>query len=274
MPGCPRRDVSDGLHLGLRTAASVPRSLRARRSGTPDSVFTGVVTAVTRPSDEPDQHRHIRRLRSLSNAGSGVSKARLSSAVDARHKWSPCIFRFDVGRRYIVYASRDADGALSAGKCSGTKLLDDAEADLDYAERLPCPGTGGSIYGSVTRRQPDFVDDWKSTTLSPGNISVTVRDSAGAAVKVRADADGRFEVTGLRPGTYSVSVDLPATTRALRRPAERSNSKNARACRLAFTFSRTDGLQGRLWTVRGGRSAGYRYLSCRRNSRTELTIHA
>lgn len=45
---------------------------------------------------------------------------------------SSCDFNFELGRQYIIYARKTADGRWTTSLCSGTKLVEEAAEDLDY----------------------------------------------------------------------------------------------------------------------------------------------
>ena len=127
--------------------------------------------------------------------------------------FTSCHYSFAVGHRYLVYAYRNADGTLGAGACSGSKLVADAGEDLDYAEHLPPPGSGGRIFGRVRLIEQDLLDRRKSLDKYPAGVAITVRNSSGAALDLQTDSQGQFEATGLKPDKYSVSMDAPATAR-------------------------------------------------------------
>ncbi len=171
-----------------------------------DAVFTGLVIDVT-SRYEDKQHRTYTTIvveRSF-RGGSGL--------VVLRADEYSCKPPFIVGQRYLVYASRRGDGWLSSGQCAGNKLLSEANADLDFAEHLPPPGSGGRIYGGVTRaeRYGTYTpyDPTRNDQL-PG-VTVTVRDSVGVVTDLPLDRDGHFEAVGLKEGTYAVTVAAPSS---------------------------------------------------------------
>jgi hypothetical protein len=62
---------------------------------------------------------------------------------------SPCASRFRVNKEYIIYADRDAD-TLSLARCSRTRVIDDAAADVSYARSvLDGSAPEGTIDGRV-----------------------------------------------------------------------------------------------------------------------------
>jgi hypothetical protein len=104
-----------------------------------DAVFTGVVTSVTYTADQKLSHTTLVVERGFRGASGQV--------VITGQALSSCHYSFTVGQRYVVYARRSADGTLTTDYCSGNKLLAEAAEDLDYAENVPPPGSGGRVFG-------------------------------------------------------------------------------------------------------------------------------
>ena len=177
-----------------------------------DAVFSGVVTSVTWSDENKPRMSHTTFVVDREFRGA-------SGQVVLTGAFTSCHFDFTVGQRYLVYAHRNADGTLSAGACSGSKLLVDAGEDLDYAERLPPPGTGGRIFGRVRLIEQDLLDRRKSRDKYPAGVAITVRDSSGVALDLQTDSQGQFEATGLKPDKYWVAMDAPATARVYYSPA-------------------------------------------------------
>jgi Carboxypeptidase regulatory-like domain len=196
----------------IADACSCPSMPPCQRFWSGDAVFTGVVTSVTYSEDKKQQLSHSTIVVERGFRGASGQVVLTGTAN------SSCHYRFTVGQRYLVYAHRNADGTLTTGACSGNKLLADAEADLDYAERLPPPGSGGRIYGRVRSIEEDLLDRRKSQDKYPSDVAITLRDSSGAGLELRTDARGEFEAAGLKPDTYSISMDAPATARVYVEP--------------------------------------------------------
>jgi hypothetical protein len=159
-----------------------------------DAVFTGVVTSVTRSDSEGTRLSHTTIV-----IERGFKGARGQVVLTANEN-SSCHYNFTVGQRYFVYAGRQPDGTLTTSSCSGNKLLDKAGEDLDYAERLPPPGSGGRIFGEVRRIELDLLDGSNSRDVYPSDLAVTLRDSSGNALELRTSEKGRFEAAGVKPG--------------------------------------------------------------------------
>src|SRR5262245_14938930 len=79
-------------------------------------------------------------------------------------------------------------------------LLAGPRALFAQAHSPDTAAVGGMIAGRVTAQ---------NGTIPLGGAEVVVRDSAGAGVATQAtEADGRFEIRTLPPGTYRVVVAL------------------------------------------------------------------
>lgn len=66
-----------------------------------------------------------------------------------------CGFDFKVGLRYVIYASRHADGTLSTGICSRTRLVPEAADDL---ASVPTSATGARLTGIIKHTEHDSDD--------------------------------------------------------------------------------------------------------------------
>jgi len=115
-----------------------------------------------------------------------------------------CGYEFRVGARYLIFAGRDADGALVVSRCGLTRPLDEGRALARYVDSLAEPSRGGRIFGRVVllRHAPQ--------SGLEGVPDATVRLDAAKAYQQRTNAAGEFEFIDLPPGEYRVTVDMPA----------------------------------------------------------------
>ena len=121
-----------------------------------------------------------------------------------------CGFRFQPGQRYLVYAYRYKD-RLSTSICQRTKPFNKATEDIAFLGTLSSAAPGVTIYGKVSRNG-DFGPERaeiKSEPLSP-DILIAI-EGESEQKEIRPDAEGRFRVSGLRPGRYKVALRLPET---------------------------------------------------------------
>jgi hypothetical protein len=120
-----------------------------------------------------------------------------------------CAPRFRAGREFFVYASRRDDGAWTTSDCDGTKDIDDAAADLNYARAIkdgsaPAGHISGQVLlgrrlfsGSIARPMPPVPDV---------TMQVERGDRRESAVTNQA---GDFRVDVLEAGSYTVRAVLP-----------------------------------------------------------------
>ena len=213
-----------------------------QRFWTFDAVFTGVVTSVRLSDDRMLSNTTIVVERGFRGASGQV--------VLTGEATSSCHYRFLVGQRYLVYASRLADGSLTTSRCSGNKAVAAAQEDLDYAEHLPAPGSGGRIFGRVRGIEQDLLDQRKSKDIFPADVAITLRDSSGAALELRTDAHGQFEAAGLKPDNYSVSLDAPSTARVYYYPTK-MELKDRACAQVSVTYQSNGRIAGRIVGANG-----------------------
>ena len=87
------------------------------------AIFEGVVD-----SSEVDDAADVRVVRfAVTQAWRGVSTERVEVHTHASE--AACGYSFEVGRAYLVYASRASDDGLRVSLCSRTRLMDEAGED-------------------------------------------------------------------------------------------------------------------------------------------------
>lgn len=115
-----------------------------------------------------------------------------------------CAYPFSEGRRYLVYATRDTDGALVVQKCQKTRPLELATEDLRYIRGLTREGPKGIVYGLVQNR--GFGAAGVPALLMPPQPVRVIAESAIGEFETISDSSGQFELNGLPPGTYRLTV--------------------------------------------------------------------
>lgn len=116
-----------------------------------------------------------------------------------------CGYEFQAGTRYLIVAGRMADGRLSVSRCSLTRPLADAVDLREYVDSLQRSASQSQVWGrvSIPRSWTDFVREMDAIAGS----QITVRGPDTRSVVT--GPDGRYRLTGLRPGSYTVSADVP-----------------------------------------------------------------
>lgn len=146
---------------------------------------------------------------------------------------STCAADFKKGVRYLIVAYRGADGGLRAGiSCGLTRPLSEAQGLLDYLQLAIPAGTPppSRVWGQVKRATK--WEDYTREFVGVPDAQVTFRGKTTRSVTT--GADGRYVVTGLPAGDYTITVNPPAAIPELG-PAEPLNDfdlsyRSAPAC--------------------------------------------
>ena len=150
-----------------------------------------------------------------------------------------CGYRFDEGDSYVVYGSGEGDN-VSTSLCTRTRRLSNGSEDFDYAASLARPGAGGLIYGQV-RRWDEYLGRGPTTRDlgSMANALIVAQSSAGRR-EARSREDGTFQIAGLEPGSFGLSLELPDTFTYIG-PTEPVRLANEHACGDATFVVHFDG---------------------------------
>ncbi len=178
------------------------------------AVFVGTVTDITRrprktpaPGDEPDWAPRTVRF-SVSEAFSGVEGAQVE--VSTGLGGGDCGYNFVKGSTYLVYAYGRTGGGLGTGICTRTTLAFGAEEDLEYLRGLSRQPRGVTLSGRVERAGVEAAGSGTRTSIPLGGLRVSAAGADGVvAAETMTDAQGRYRLTGLSPGTYKLSLRLP-----------------------------------------------------------------
>ncbi len=122
-----------------------------------------------------------------------------------------CGFPFSKGHEYLVYGRRLQNGEIYVSISSGTKSKKEAAEDLKYLRGLSTAPSGARIYGTVYRYS------------EPTNPRVMIRKGTAAVgqkiairgtqknYEVAVDAQGKFEISTIPPGRYTVVLESDKT---------------------------------------------------------------
>ncbi len=145
----------------------------------------------------------------VEEAFSGV-KARTKVTIQSGTGGGDCGYWFRRGEQYLVYAYGDEKGKLYTSICSRTRPLAAADEDLPSLRTLPPAGTGVRLHGVVAKLSDTPESDNKERKVEGiAGITVTVKHPGGRRQEIVTDSEGRYELTGLKPGEYEVSAALP-----------------------------------------------------------------
>jgi hypothetical protein len=218
-------------------------------------VFDGTVRGIeriTRPEDvggrliESDEY-----LVSLDvhRTWKGVEGARLE--VLTHTQGSACGFEFQIGRRYLVFASRrGTDGRIGVNTCSPTKDFENAAGDIAWLESLRYPSNGGRVYGEAVLDDQDLSAAGESQEGPLEGIRITLDGPAGRR-ETRTGSDGRYEFLGLTEGEYRIAAHFAAELRQSN-TARQVRIPDARACAQADFWTSSNGsIEGRVFQEDG-----------------------
>lgn len=120
---------------------------------------------------------------------------------------SSCMFAMEAGKDYLIYAwSDDESGKLWTGMCSRTAEVEQAEEDLKYIRSIKNSGkTGGTIKGIVSDENITGEKPKKPEQVN----KVFIQSKNGEKFEADIEADGKYEIGGLKEGKYNIYVELP-----------------------------------------------------------------
>lgn len=120
-----------------------------------------------------------------------------------------CGYSFQLGERYVVRAYAGPGGNLATNMCAGTRPVVQAAADVAFLKELTGPPRGVRLFGIVYRGDDDrLIRSTESRLVGAAGARVVVRGE-GLTREQTTRNDGRYDISGLPPGTYSVSMEPP-----------------------------------------------------------------
>lgn len=120
-----------------------------------------------------------------------------------------CGFPFQVGKRYVVFAHQ-AEDSLRASICSATDILEDSGPMVRYLRRKAQGDLRSLIAGRIGAWDSDDPAGMVGDTtgqLIPVTLSL---QGPGVIQRISPQEGGRFEFDGLRPGVYTLRLELPS----------------------------------------------------------------
>ena len=125
----------------------------------------------------------------------GFKGATEKSIVSIDAGQATCELRFAAGERWIVYGDSGPQG-LRSSLCSGSRKL---EADAPLPDLRPEPGV---VDGWLLRyRAPSGVQPW----IEGAPVWI---ETPGGRIVSRTETQGRFRLTGVPAGSWTVEFDL------------------------------------------------------------------
>ncbi len=152
-------------------------------------VFVGEVESVQEAGTEIQM-----RLR-VTHAVKGVT----GPTADLRSDMSSCGARLELGKRYVVYTGRDANGRMSISACGPQRELAAGEPEPEL------PPVPRRVYGSVTRYDSERVRAYRPLDPVP-DVRLWL-DLPTGRVNAVSDGWGHFTFDDVPLGTYAIGID-------------------------------------------------------------------
>ena len=164
------------------------------------AVFTGTVTSVT----ENGNYRTFVFL--VGRPFKGVSRGYVR--VNTGRGGGDCGYRFEIGRKYLVYASKDQQtGTMATSVCTRTQSFDAATEDLNYIQDLPASATKNRLSGTVTEITNIVDRDGVRLQMPTAGLVVLITGER-QTFRAMTDPNGAYYVAGLPKGRYTIRLRL------------------------------------------------------------------
>jgi hypothetical protein len=180
-----------------------------------DGVFAGTVRSISPVPDNlpplrPGEERLATTLRvEFENIERFTIPLAATTSVLTPGSGPACGYHFEVGKRYLVYASygQEDKKVLVTGICSRTRPIAEADEDVRFLRSIPLLNASrGRIYGAVTHGERNLATgDWTDAPVA--NVLVAA-SGPGMAIDAWTDAAGRYELR-VPPGDYEVTAFPP-----------------------------------------------------------------
>ena len=120
-----------------------------------------------------------------------------------------CGYGFVQGGQYVVYAYRDKrTDRLSTSICTRTRPVAEASEDLAFLRAVPSRAAGVTLRGGVVAANYSGTNGKPEIDKKLAGLPLVV-EGEGMRRELVTDADGRYQLAGLKAGTYTVRVTLP-----------------------------------------------------------------
>lgn len=204
-----------------------------------DAVFVGTVKTISEVEAPPDPMPFRRRLVTFTVERALRGLEGTSVGVTTGMGGGDCGYAFKAGERYLVYAYKAQDGQLHTGICSRTRPTAEAADDLRFIDGLRTAPAGARVSGTITHWERNLGGDAPRKYGPVADVHVQLHGPSGAR-EARTDEQGRYEVTGIRPGKYELQVFPPAVFSSKYLRSE-INLADARACAVVDFSIHYDG---------------------------------
>ncbi len=165
-------------------------------------VFLGTVTSAI-PGEIRGFEPQKVQLR-VDEAFKGILKGQV---IELNQGGTDCDAKFKSGQRAVFYLE-SAKGSYFVPWCTrATGSADAASDDLMFLHALPQSAEGARLSGEVELYEQSPTDSFKRVQGMQG-VKVAIRGPGGTRALL-TNGSGFYEVYGLKPGIYSVDIDVP-----------------------------------------------------------------
>ena len=186
--------------------------------GSASAVFVGVATGVEKRKIED-----VRAERKRADAGEYSPSVIYSFAVEeafggiegsevkigTNSGGGDCGYQFAKGERYLIYAYGDRrKGNLSTSICTPTKPIEKAEDELKFLRGLASREFGVTLSGALVTSYPTKENAEPQIDKRFVGLPIII-EGEDERSELQTDAEGRYQLTGLKAGTYTIKVVLP-----------------------------------------------------------------
>lgn len=171
------------------------------------AVFAGTVRSITPIGVEPTWGRSVRVEFENAVGFRGVDGEAQSvvTSVDG----GSCGYTFKPGERYVVYAHRSKPGEpLRTSICSRTRPIAEAGEDLVFFKTLSGAQSSARVFGSITHSEFNLARRDTQHYGPMPNVRVSLQ-SPTTTRTATTDAAGRYDLPGLTPAVYQLTVEAP-----------------------------------------------------------------
>lgn len=210
--------------------------------GTASAVFVGTAVSVReqeKPKPEDRDTYHYRRVYKFSVEQSYLGVDGTEVEISTGGGGGDCGYQFKIGSRYLVYA-HSYQNRLSTSICTRTKSFASAGEDLEFLGNLASAAPGATIYGDV---------EYRKETPLPSDVLVKI-EGGNVRREIRPDAQGKYRFSGLPPGKFKITLQLPETL-SVHQP-ERELTVADRGCAAVTYYVSDNGrISGRVLDAEG-----------------------
>ena len=171
-------------------------------------VFSGRVVEITTPKIEETRSAAFPRKTvrfAVSQAFRGISGTMVEVVTGTGG--GDCGYDFKLNENYLVYAD-NYQGKIYTGICNRTRLLSEADEDIEYINNLSKLKAGAMIYGAVHKfRYLKSGEEWQPNPPLP-DIKLTLEGN-GKIYEATTDSRGEFRVADLASGDYTLRLLAP-----------------------------------------------------------------